>query len=259
MPFLTAREREHFRDLIVVLTQKEIKLRYKNSWLGYLWSITNPLAFAFVYFIAFKTFMRIDIPNYTLFLLAGLFPWQWFSNSVGAAPGIFLGNASLLKKVQFPRASLVAAAVLNDGIHFVISIPVLVAFMLASGVSPSWHWLIGLPLLAVAQFMMVFGVVLAVASLNLFFRDLERLTGILLMFLFFLTPIFYSESTIPPGYRAILYLNPAAPLFLSWRRLFLSGNLELSTAAMACVYGMFALAVGSLVYWKLSWKFAEAV
>ncbi len=249
----------YLRDLVLVLTQKEIKVRYKNSWLGYVWSIANPLAFALVYLVTFKTFMRIDIPHYSLFLITGLFPWQWLSNSIGLAPSIFLGNATLLKKVRFPRNLLVASMVLNDGFHFVISIPVIVVFMFAYGFSPSWSWLIGIPLLAFPQFFMAYGLALAIASLNLFFRDLERLTTLLLAFLFFLTPIFYSESMMPTEYQALLTLNPAAPLILSWRRLFLSGSLDWSAVTMVYMHSVIALAVGSLIYLKLSWKFAEVV
>lgn len=250
---------EYLRDLVLVLTQKEIKVRYKNSWLGYAWSVANPLAFALVYLVTFKTFMRIDIPHYSLFLITGLFPWQWLSNSIGMAPSIFLGNATLLKKVRFPRNLLVASTVLNDGIHFVISIPVIVSFMLAYGFSPSWSWLIGIPLLIVPQFLMAYGLALAIACLNLFFRDLERLTVLLLAFLFFLTPIFYSESMMPGKYRALLYINPVAPLILSWRRLFLSGSLEWPAIAIVYMYAILALALGLLIYLKLSWKFAEVV
>jgi lipopolysaccharide transport system permease protein len=250
---------QYLRDLVFVLTQKEIKVRYKSSWGGYIWSIANPLAFALVYLVTFKTFMRIDIPHYSLFLISGLFPWQWLSNSIGMAPGIFLGNATLLKKIRFPRNLLVASMVLNDGIHFVLSIPVIVAFMIAYGFVPSWSWLIGIPLLAFPQFLMAYGLALAIASLNLFFRDLERLTALLLAFLFFLTPIFYSESMMPTRYQALLALNPAAPLILSWRRLFLSGSLEWSDVTMVYVHGVIALVVGALIYLKLSWKFAEVV
>jgi len=83
---------QHYIDLLIVLTQKEMKVRYKSSFLGYIWSIANPLAFAFVFFIAFKVVMKIKMENYTLFLITGLFPWQWFSNSVSLSPTIFLGN-----------------------------------------------------------------------------------------------------------------------------------------------------------------------
>ncbi len=161
MWFRTARERELLKDLILVLTQKEIRLRYENSWLGYVWSVANPLAFAVIYCVAFRTFMRVDIPQYSPFLIAGLLPWQWLSNSIGSAPVIFLGNTTLLKKVRFPRNALVAPTVLNDGFHFVMSMPVIVGFMFWYGYAPSWFWLIGIPLLTVAQLLTAYGVALA--------------------------------------------------------------------------------------------------
>lgn len=250
---------QYLRDLIFVLTQKEIKVRYKSSWLGYVWSIANPLAFAVLYFIAFRIFMRVQIPNYPLFLIAGLFPWQWLSNSVNASPNIFLSNASLLKKVRFPRNVLVATTVLNDAFHFILSIPVLFVFLLFYGFIPSWSWLVGIPLLVLAEFMLVYGLALAIASLNLFFRDLERLTVLLVMFLFFLTPIVYSASMIPAEYGRLIYLNPVAPLFLSWQQLFLSGTLNWPLIAASYAYALMSLGLGSLIYGKLSWKFAEVV
>jgi lipopolysaccharide transport system permease protein len=259
MRFPTARDREYLKDLIVVLTQKEIKLRYKNSWLGYVWSVANPLAFAILYFVAFRVFMRVDIPQYPLFLIAGLFPWQWVANSVNAAPSLFLGNAPLLKKVRFPRTVLVTSFVLNDGIHFLCSIPVLVVFLYWYGSRPSWSWLLGIPLLALGQFVLVYGLVIAIASMNLFFRDLERLTTLVVTFLFFLTPIVYSESMIPARYRPLAYLNPAAPLVLGWRELFLAGDLNWPNIAIGYVYAMAAFGIGTAIYGKLSWKFAEVV
>ncbi len=249
----------YFYDLLVVLTQKEIKIRYKSTWLGYLWSVANPLAFALLYFVAFRVFMRVEIPDYPLFLVVGLFPWHWLANSTALSPTIFLQNATLLKKVRFPRNILVAATVLNDAVHFMLSIPVVLVFLLFYGFIPSWRWFIGIPLLMLAQFMLVYGLSLGIASLNLFFRDLERLTGLLVTFLFFLTPIVYSASMIPAEYQRLVYLNPVVPLFVSWRELFLSGRLDWHLIAAAYVYAVLALGLGSLVYRKLSWKFAEVV
>ncbi len=250
---------EYLKDLLLVLIQKELKIRYKSSWLGYLWSLAHPLAFALIYYVAFGIFMRVQIPDYPLFLICGLFPWQWLANSLHASPLVFLGNASLVKRVWFPRNVLVAAVVLNDGIHFVLSIPVISGFLLAYHLSPSWSWLIGIPLLVLAQFTLVYGVALAIASLNLFFRDLERLTALLVTFLLFLTPVVYADSMIPAGYRALLYLNPVAPLILSWRNLFLSGSLQPPVIALAWLYALLAVALGSLIYQKLASRFAEVV
>lgn len=242
-----------------MLTHKELKVRYKSSWLGYVWSLAHPLAFAAIYVIAFGIIMRIQIPNYPLFLIAGLFPWQWFSNSIGASPNIFLHNSTLIKKVQFPRHALVASTVLNDGIHFLVSVPVILVFVLGYGLAPTWSWIAGIPLLALAQFIMAYGFALVIASLNIFFRDLERLTVLFITFLFFLTPIIYTTSMIPSEYQVFMYLNPVTPLVLSWKQLFLSGTLNWPLIALVFLYSLASLGFGSLVYRRLSWKFAEVL
>jgi lipopolysaccharide transport system permease protein len=248
-------------DLLVVLTQKEFKVRYKSSWLGYAWSVANPLAFSLVYFVAFGVFMRMQVPGYPypLFLIVGLFPWQWVGNSVNSAPATFVSNANLIKRVRFPRAALVATSVVTDGIHFLVSLPVIVGLLLAYGLSPAWSWLAGIPLLTVAQFTLVYGLALIVASLNLFFRDLERLTAIATSFLFFLTPIVYPTTAIPPRFQALLYLNPFAPVIRGWQSLFLSGTLDLVLVVAAQAWGLGFLVLGLLVYRALSPRFAELV
>jgi lipopolysaccharide transport system permease protein len=266
MTTLTIASTKHRRlsyvaDLIFVLVQKEMKVRYKNSALGYAWSVANPLLFAGVYYVALGVFLRFNIPGYPypLFLIAGQFPWQWLATSVGCAPVIFIANASLIKKVRFPRNVLVASAVLSDAIHFLLTIPVIVLLLLWYGFVPSWSWVPGIPLLAFAQFLTVYGVALAVASVNVFFRDLERLVGIFLQVLFFLTPIVYAASMVPPQYHVWIRLNPVAPLIRAWQKLFLDGHLDPLLVAAAYLSGFACLAVGSLVYRVLSPRFGELV
>lgn len=250
---------EHLRDLFLVLTAKELKVRYKGSWLGYLWSVANPLAFALIYVLAFGVVMRVDIPRYPLFLIAGLFPWHWLAHTLSAAPTIFLANAPLVKKVRFPRQMLVAATVLNGGLHLLLSVPVIAACLLWSGLGLSWTWLVGLPLLLGAQFLLVYGAALAVASVNLFFRDLDRLTGLLVTFLFFLTPIAYSIDMVPEPYRGLVPLNPVAPLMLAWQELFLRGVLAWPLVGLSVAYGLAVCGLGSLAYRRLAPRFAEVL
>jgi lipopolysaccharide transport system permease protein len=251
---------EHYRDLIVILTQKEMKVRYKSTFFGYVWSVAHPLAFAFVFFTAFKVVMRIQMEGYAVFLIAGLFPWQWLSNSVNASPMVFLGNASLIKKVYFPRNILPLATVLQDMIHFLLSIPVIVLFLFIYHKLPSFSWLYGIPLLLSIQLLMTYGLSLIISSINLFVRDLERLTGIFITLLFYFTPIIYPDTMIPMRYKTLmLFANPLSSLMVSWRNLFLYGTLELSLVVTSLIYGLFVLMVGYLVYAKLSWKFAEAL
>lgn len=250
---------EHLWDLVVVLTQKEMKSRYKNSALGYVWSVANPLLFAVIYYIVFGQIMKVPIENYALFLIAGLLPWHWLANSVIAAPNVFLANATLIKKVRFPRHVLVVSYVLNEGIHFVLSIPVIVGLLLVNEIRPSWSWLAGIPVLLVAQFLIVYGFAVTLASLNLFFRDLERLTALFITVLFFLTPITYSSAMAPASYRSFLYANPIAPLIESWRELFLHGQLSWPVVGSCYLSALGTLLVGTLVYTRMSPKFAEVV
>jgi lipopolysaccharide transport system permease protein len=250
---------EYLRDLIIILTEKEIKGRYKNSWLGYAWSVLNPLAFATVYYLAFGVFMRVQITDYPLFLVAGLFPWQWVSHSMSAAPNIFLANATLLKKVRFARHILVVSAVLSDGLHFLMSIPVILVFLAIYHVAPTWFWLIGVPALTGIQLIMVYGMSLLIASLNLFLRDLDRLTILFMAFLFFLTPIAYTSSMIPERYQVYMYLNPFTPLILNWQQLFLTGTLSAGGVLAAGMMAALMAIVGYLIYSKLAPKFAEVI
>lgn len=249
----------NIRDLILVLTAKEIKVRYKNNLLGYLWSIANPLAYAFVFYIAFKIVMRIQMPDYSLFLISALFPWQWFANSVNSSPSIFLGNASIVKKVNFSRSIIPLAAVLQDMFHFLLSIPVIVLFLFIYGKTPSLAWLYGIPLLLVVQLFMTYGISLFVSSMNLFFRDLSNLIVIFTTFIFYFTPIIYPERMVPEKYSIFIKINPLAPLMISWRNLFLDGRLDISCFALTLLYGILVFLAGYAIFRKLSLKFAEVL
>jgi len=214
---------QYYHDLIHVLVVKEFRIRYKSTFLGYIWSILQPLAFALVFYAVFKVVLRIPMRNFGLYLIAGLFPWQWFSNSVLASNQFFVGNSTLIKKVRFPRSFLVVAGVLNDLIHFVISVPVILVFMFWHHRYPTLSWVWLLPLLVAIQFLFTYGLSLLVATCNLFFRDLERLMTIFTLLWFYLTPIFYPIDMVPARFRdAYLYGNPMASLVACWRSIFLS-------------------------------------
>lgn len=249
----------YYKDLVVVLTQKELKVRYKRSFLGYLWSIANPLALALVFFIAFKIFMKIPIENYTLFLIAGLFPWQWFLNSVNSSATVFIGNATLIKKMHFRHEVLVVATILNDMLHFLLSIPVIILFLFIYGMQPSITWLVGIPALLIVQFIITMGFSLAVSALNLFFRDIERIVFIFTSLMFYMTPIIYSEEMVPAEYRTLILSNPLSILFISWRNLLMHGTLVVKDTVLALVYALIVFAIGYLVYRKLKWRFAEVL
>jgi len=250
---------QYLFDLTLVLTRKEIQVRYKNNVLGYLWSVLQPLSFALVYFIAFKIFMRVQMENYTLYLLTGMFPWQWFANSVNEASGTFISNAPIIKKINFPRNLLVAANIIKDAIHFILCIPVIMLFCFIYDSPISITWLYGIPILLVLQTVMIYGLSLLISTLNLFFRDLERIVTILVTFLFFLTPIVYNYEMVPEKYRQLLALNPMAFLMTSWRSLFLSGQMDWKAILITLVWSVILYGLGQIIYKKLVWRFAEVL
>jgi lipopolysaccharide transport system permease protein len=246
-------------DLIWVLTQKELRSRYKNLGLGYLWSLGNPLAYGLVYYFVFKFVMKVKIENFPLFLISALFPWQWFTNSVGVAWITYLGNAPLIKKVNFPRNLLPFVVSVQDMLHFFASLPIIFIFMSVYGKEFSWALIPGIPTLALIQFAYTYSIGLTISSINLFFRDLERIIGVFMTFLFYLTPIVYSSDMIPEGVRRFIFLNPVAPLMMNWRLLFLEGRLDSAFLSASIAYATVLLVISHLVYRKLVWRFAEVL
>lgn len=244
-------------DLVVVITNKELKVRYKSSFFGYLWSIANPLLFAMIYYFIFKLVMRVQIPNYTVFLITGLFPWQWFASSATNSLFSFIANAQIIKKTVFPRSVIPLSNVMMEGLHFLCTIPVIIVFLYVYDMSPSFDWLWGVPLIAIGQIIFTFGVSLIFSTLNLFFRDLERFVSLGIMLMFYCTPILYASDMIPESYGWIITYNPLASMIISWRDLFMNGVLNYEHISILYLSGIILLIAGQYVFNKLKYRFAE--
>jgi len=220
------RQLQYYLDLILILTIKEFKIKYKGSILGYIWSLLNPLLLTIIFYFAFKIVLKIPTKDYLLFLIAGLFPWQWFANSLSISPNILIYNANIIKKIYFPRCFLPLAVVLSEMIHFLLSIPIIFITAIFYKKIPSYHWFLGIPLILIPQFLFTFGLTLLISALNVFFRDLERIVFFLLTIIFYLTPIIYDESLIPTKYKLILSLNPLYGIIHLWKDLFINNNFD---------------------------------
>ncbi len=244
-------------DLISVFTSKELKVRYKSSFLGYLWSIANPLLFAMIYYFIFKLVMRVQIPNYTLFIITGLFPWQWFNNSINNSLFSFLSNAQIVKKTVFPRSLIPLCNVLTEFLHFLCTIPVIICFLYLYDCSPSLDWLWGIPSLALAQMGFIYGISLAISALNLFLRDLERFVPLVLMLLFYCTPILYSIELIPEKYHYLINLNPISVFIITWRDLLMTGTIHIHNIIKSYLLAIIMLSLGCIIFNKLKYRFAE--
>ena len=246
-------------DLLKLLIKKEITLRYKRTYLGFFWSLLNPLLTSLVLFIAFNVFMRFEMENFALFLLAALFPWTWFSTSVTMSTNTLTGNVSLIKKVIFPKHFLLLATITAQLVNFIFSLPVLIGLSYYYGGAPTLNWLIGVPVLIMVQFAVIYGLALFISIVNAFFRDLEYIVTVLMSLLFWMTPIIYPLEAVPEEYRLLLVMNPVTYLMQAWRDLFFNNMLNWHNIAISMITAAVVLLVGLIIFKKLDKKLDEVL
>ena len=212
-----------YRVLISTLVLKELKTRYRGSVLGFLWSFLNPLLFMLVYILVFSVYMRINVDNYALFLFCGLLPWIWFSQSLLNATSSIVSGGALIKKVVFPIEILPIVSVFTNLVNFLLGLPILFLFILLFNLKIG-YFILFLPLLIIIQLLITTGLALVLSAINVHFRDVEQILSNLLNLFFFVTPILYPITTVPPRYRELILLNPMALLMISYQDILFNGR-----------------------------------
>ncbi|MBY8956219.1 MULTISPECIES: ABC transporter permease [Pseudomonas] len=218
-----------YRGFILGSVQREFQARYRNSLLGALWPVFNPLSMIIVYTVIFSHIMRARLPGvddsmaYSVYLCAGLLAWGMFSEITLRSQTMFLDNANLLKKISFPRICLPVIVLCNAAINFAIIIGLFLGFLLISGRWPGMALLALIPLIAL-QMLFCAGLGMILGVLNVFFRDVGQLFAICLQFWFWLTPIVYPITILPEWVQRLLQLNPMTSLIGSYQNLFLYGQ-----------------------------------
>lgn len=247
-------------EITLQLVKKDLKAKYKNTLLGYVWSVCNPLMMAYILNIAFSGVIGVPTKDYILFILTALFAWSWFNVGVVGSSGCFIYNASIIKKVNLPRFLIPLSTTLTEGFHFLLSLPIILFFLWLHDF-PIYHssWIKGLPLLLIATEAITYGLALMVSSINTIFRDMERIVGLLLTMLFYLTPILYPSRTVPGSYRVFFDLNPMANLINMWRGLFMEGTFNWEQFQSVVIFSMVCLCIGSFSYKVLNKRFAEVL
>jgi ABC-type polysaccharide/polyol phosphate export permease len=259
-----------YRGLIYNLAMRELKVRYKNSVLGFLWSLLNPLAMMLVFTIVFGVLWpNGDIEKYPLFLLCGLLPWQFFSNSVMSSINSIVGNGNLVKKVYFPREVLPIATVLANLVNFLLAFVVLfgVLIVFRANFSP-WLWM--LPVVILIQTCFTLGIAFFLSTINVFYRDTMMIMDVVMLAWFFLTPIFYTIEFVPAvlelggltlDVRRLLYiLNPMASIINMYRDLLYWGyRTDVDFFLRTALTALAVLTVGYWFFIRYSNRFGEEV
>lgn len=250
-----------YRSLAFELIRKDLRLKYKRSVLGILWSLFNPLLLMLVYTLVFSTIARFPLKHYPMFLLSGLLAWNFVTNVLSQSVTSIVNNANLVKKVYFPREVLVVGVVGANLVNFMISLLLLVPFIIFFQIhlGPA---LLFLPLLIILEVAFVLGVAFAVAALDVYFRDIEHLIQVFLLVWFFGTPIIYPYSTslLSARVRQFLVFNPMTWLMDSYQRVLYWNYWP--RADFLLLFGVSAIAlllIGAAVFARLKPSFAEEV
>jgi lipopolysaccharide transport system permease protein len=219
-----------YRGFIVGSVQREFQSNYKNSMLGAAWTVIKPLAMIIVYTVVFAQVMQSKLPGtgsefaYSIYLCAGLLTWNYFSEAVNRGQNVFLENANLLKKVNFPVLSLSVIALANATVNFAIIFGLFIVFLVASGSFPGLVFFAILPVLLI-QVLLAFGLGLTLGILYVFFRDVGQLFGVVLQFWFWLTPVVYPLSILPAWAQQLVAYNPMTSIATAYQTVLVNARM----------------------------------
>lgn len=262
-----AKELWSFRELVRNLVVRDLKVRYKNSVLGIVWSFLNPLLMMVVFTAVFTVMRGEAVNKFPVFVLVGLLPWQFFTNSVSSAAQSIVGNAHLINKVYFPKEILVVSGVLSNLVNLLLSLLVLIPMMALFRVEfTTWAFL--LPVMIIIQVIFTLAVCFVVATSNVFYRDVQIILEVVLLAGFFLTPVFYSLDILPHNYpifgttidvwRWMYYLNPMASIIANYRIiLYYGASPAFDFLGRTFVTAVVFLIVGLIVFYRYQTWFSE--
>jgi len=247
----------NYRHLAFKLAMSEFRLRYKNSILGFFWSLLEPLLMLLVLYVVFTNLMRVNVKHYQLFLLMGIISWNMLSRGTSMSLNSILGKPSLVKKVYFPREVLVISSCATALLMTLLEFIVFGIFMLIFNVKPAIT-IMYFPLVLFIEFLLILGLAFGLAALNVYYRDIQYIWAVILQAGFFAAPIIYPMSIVPEKYVWIIMLNPMTRIIDMLR-----GSVIYSTSPLfwdgifILAIALVVLSVGYLIFRRLEPGFAE--
>jgi len=258
---LNLREIWDYRDLLFILAGRDVKLRYKQTFLGVTWVILQPLVTAIIFTVVFGGFARLpsDGQPYILFVFAGLLPWNLFSASLSRAGGSLVGNANLISKIYFPRVLVPLASVGAVIIDFFVALAVLIVLMLIYKISPTWNMLAA-PFFLLLALMTAMGVSLWISAWSVYYRDFMFALPFVIQAWTYASPVAYAMSIVPEKWRWVISLNPAVGFVEGFRWSLLGSNgLTIEMVLISTFSSLFFLFGGLLVFRRIERGFADVI
>lgn len=240
-----------YRGFVLGSVKREFQLKYRNSMLGAAWTVLQPLSMILVYTVIFSQIMQAKLPGvdssfgYGIYLCAGILSWGLFAEITTRFQGMFIENANLLKKISFPRLCLPVTVVANALLNFIIIFGLFSIFLLVTGNFPGSAFLALVPLLTLLVLLAI-GLGMVLGVLNVFFRDVGQLFGIVITFWFWLTPIVYPASILPEKLQPLMHFNPMASIMAAMQGVLVQGHwpqwgsliYPIVLALLLCVLGL---------------------
>ena len=251
-----------YRDLWLLLTLRDVLVRYKQAALGVGWAVLQPIAMAGILYLFFGKLMGLDakvapVP-YLVFVLAGVLPWTLFESAVTAASGSVVANAAIVRKVYFPRLIVPLSAAGAPLVDFGLGLGVLLIAMLALGAAWSWQLLL-LPLMIASVLIAVLGIGVLLAALTVTYRDFRHLVPFMLRLLFFMTPVIYPVTLLPAGVQWLMALNPVGGTIGAFRAAVLGTPIDYTGWGVSTLIGTAALLLGVACFQRAERRFADVV
>ncbi len=249
-----------FRELLRALVARNLNVRYQRSVIGLAWTFVNPLITVAILVLVFSQILRLGVPGYWAFLISGYFPWVFTLHTLGNSPVVVSGHSYMTRSLAFPAEVLVAATVISRLVEFLIELTLVSIVLLAF-----WHHgfplsFLALPFAVVLHTTLVIGIALPIAAAAVFFNDIEHAVPAALMFLGFLSPVYYPLSFVPESLRAVFLLNPFAAQLSLFHAILYDGRFpQWSQWGLATLYSVAAIVVGMALFrWRRAY-FAEIV
>ena len=245
----------HYRDLLKQLVIRDIKLKYRRSFLGYVWSILNPLLLMLVLVVVFSNLFRFDIPHFPVYLVTGNVLFNFMMEATTMAIGSITGSASLIKKTYVPKYIFPLSRVTSSLVNMLFSMVALVLVVLVTRIDITPYMLLS-PIVIIEVYVFSLGLGLFLSAAAVYFRDIQYLWGVFTTMWCYLTPLFYPVSIIPEQYRAIYCANPMYGYIAQFRDIVLYGKmLQLPMFFEGCAVALGALVIGAWTFMEIQDNF----
>ena len=246
-----------YRELLKTSVRKDVRGKYKNSFLGVLWSFLNPLLQIAVYAFVFGKILNVGEENYAVFICCGLIPWTFFSTAINRSSFTIIENGGIIKKVFFPREILPISVVTAECVNFFISTIIILGFVLVTGVGFSWH-IVFYPLVLLVLYVFLVAIAFLVSSITVYVRDIQHFIGVFLQLMFYATPIAYASSRVPASFQWVVKLNPVAYVIEGFRDIFINHTMpNLIGLGILFVISLAMFIINYAIFEKLQKNFAE--